>query len=221
MRDHKTISIADQIFEQLENDILTGKYAKGEVLSELNLSSMLGVSRTPIREALKRLEQENIIADTGKGITVIGISYQDMLDMYDMRIHIEGLAAARAAEMISEDALKEMADVLDMQKYYIEKQETSGVDVSEKIKDADSRFHEVLYDNCGSSAFRDTLIHIHKKIIKYRKASVSKASRARVSYEEHLGIYNALCERDAEKCRTITEDHVRSARNRVKEMGDF
>lgn len=221
MRDHKTISIADQIFEQLEYDILTGKYQKGEILSELHLSTELGVSRTPIREALKRLEQENIIADTGKGITVIGISYQDMLDMYDMRVCIEGLAAARAAQTVTDEVLHEMADVLDMQKYYIEKQENSGVDVSDKIKDADSKFHEVLYNNCGSSAFRDTLIHIHKKIIKYRKASVSKSSRARESYEEHMGIYNALCAHDAEKCRQITEAHVLSAKNRVKEMGDF
>ena len=59
MREHRTISIADQIFEQLERDILTGKYPKGEVLSELRLSSELGVSRTPVREAVRRLEVED------------------------------------------------------------------------------------------------------------------------------------------------------------------
>ena len=66
MREHKTISIADQIFEQLERDILTGKYQRGEVLSEMRLSAELGVSRTPIREALRRLEQENILSDSGR-----------------------------------------------------------------------------------------------------------------------------------------------------------
>ena len=79
MRDHRTISIADQIFEQLEKEILSGKYKRGEQLSELKLSEELGVSRTPIREAIRRLEQEHILADTGKGLTVVGISKTDML----------------------------------------------------------------------------------------------------------------------------------------------
>ena len=61
MNEHRSISIADQIFDQLEKDILSGKYQRGEVLSELRLSKELGVSRTPIREALLRLEQENLI----------------------------------------------------------------------------------------------------------------------------------------------------------------
>ena len=73
MREHKTISIADQIFEQLERDILTGKYQRGEVLSEMRLSAELGVSRTPIREALRRLEQENILSDGGRG--AVAVSY--------------------------------------------------------------------------------------------------------------------------------------------------
>ena len=81
MRDHRTISIADQIFEQLEKEILSGKYKRGEILSELKLSEELGVSRTPVREAIRRLEQEHILKDSGKGLTVVGISKTDMLDM--------------------------------------------------------------------------------------------------------------------------------------------
>ena len=74
MRDHKPISIADQVFEKLERDILSGKYPQGEILSELRLSGELGVSRTPIREAIRRLEQERILEDSGHGLVVIGIS---------------------------------------------------------------------------------------------------------------------------------------------------
>ena len=73
-RDHKPISIADQVFEKLERDILSGKYPQGEILSELRLSGELGVSRTPIREAIRRLEQERILEDSGHGLVVIGIS---------------------------------------------------------------------------------------------------------------------------------------------------
>ena len=105
MREHKSISIADQIYEQLEREILTGKYPRGEVLSEMRLSTELGVSRTPIREAIRRLEQDHILEESGRGVVVVGISREDMLDMYEIRVRIEGRAAARAAENISEEQL--------------------------------------------------------------------------------------------------------------------
>lgn len=220
MRDHRSISIADQIFEQLEKDILTGKYQRGDTISELHLSQELGVSRTPIREALSRLQQEHILEDTGKGLAVVGITYEDMQDMYEIRIVIEGLAAAKAAVNISDESLKEMEDSLDMQKYYIEKQTNSGVDNSDKIKDIDSKFHELLYECSGSRAFADTLLPMHKKMTKFRKASVSKTSRAKESFAEHEAIFQALKEHDPEKARQLTEFHVGKARDRLKEMGD-
>ena len=83
MRDHKPVSIADQVFEQLERDILSGKYPQGEVLSELRLSGELGVSRTPIREAVRRLEQEHILEDTSRGMVVVGISREDIVYALD------------------------------------------------------------------------------------------------------------------------------------------
>ena len=95
--EHRSISIADQIFDQLERDILAGKYARGEVMSELGLSKQLGVSRTPIREAIRRLEQEDFLEESGRGAVVVGISREDMEDMYEIRAQIEGLAARRAA----------------------------------------------------------------------------------------------------------------------------
>ena len=64
MLEHKTISLVDQVFEHLEKDILSGKYQRGEILTENRLSAQLGVSRTPIREALRRLEQEHLIEDS-------------------------------------------------------------------------------------------------------------------------------------------------------------
>lgn len=73
MIEHKTISLADQVFEHLENDILSGKYSRGESLTESKLSAELGVSRTPIREALRRLEQEHLIEESPKGMVVVGI----------------------------------------------------------------------------------------------------------------------------------------------------
>ena len=74
MLEHKTVSLAEQVFERLESDILTGVYQRGDVLTELKLVSDLGVSRTPVREALRRLEQEHIIEITTKGILILGVT---------------------------------------------------------------------------------------------------------------------------------------------------
>jgi len=79
---HKTVSLADQVFERLESDILLGKYPRGAYLTELALVEDLGVSRTPIREALRRLEQEHIIEVSSRGILVLGVTSEDLADIF-------------------------------------------------------------------------------------------------------------------------------------------
>ena len=108
MRNFKSTSLADQVFEKLENDIIQGVYKRGELLTELKLVEQLGVSRTPIREALRRLEQERLIEDTGKGSRVLGITEEDLQDIMNIRERIEGLAAYYAAKNITPEGLQEL-----------------------------------------------------------------------------------------------------------------
>ncbi len=217
MRERKSISIADQIFEQLERDILSGKYARGELLTELRLSEELGVSRTPIREAIRRLEQENILEEAGRGVTVVGISQEDMLDMYEIRIRIEGLAAEWAAERISDEELSRMRDTVELQRYYTEKPDGNH---SDQIKNLDSQFHEQVYRACGSRALTDTLLNLHKKMTKFRMASVSKHSRALQSVQEHEAVLAALSAHDGKAANEAMTRHVMNARDRMRQMGD-
>jgi len=212
MREHKSISIADQIFEKLEHDILIGTYSRGEVLTELKLSETLGVSRTPIREALRRLEQEHIIEETSRGAVVVGITVDDLTDMYEVRAQLEGIVCARTAKNITEDGLKKMREVIDLQRYYVEKNDG---DNSDSIKNFDSQFHDLLYYYSGSKAFYDTLSPIHKKLIKYRKASIKKQSRARQSVDEHEEIYKALALHDSQKASELATAHVKKARDNI------
>ena len=212
MREHKTISIADQIFEKLEQDILIGKYQRGEVLTEMKLSETLGVSRTPIREALRRLEQEHIIEETSRGAVVVGITEDDLKDMYEIRMQLEGLVAARAALNITDEGLAKMRETLDLQHYYADKRDG---DNSDNIKTYDSMFHDMLYYYSGSKAFYDTLSPIHKKMIKFRKASVSVRSRALSSVDEHERIYEALANHDAKLASELTIRHVLQARDNI------
>ena len=215
MKQHKNISIADQVFEQLERDILAGKYPRGEQLSELRLSAELGVSRTPVREAIRRLEQEKLLEDAPRGVIVVGISREDMMDMYEIRLRLEGPMARRAAENISDEQLHQMREILDLQHFYCERQRS---DSSDQIKNLDSRFHELLYTANGSRTFYDVLSRLHKRITKFRRASVSRRSRALESIAEHEAIYEALAARDPDRAEAAVLLHTRNALASMAEM---
>lgn len=205
MIEHKTISLADQVFDHLENDILSGKYQRGEILTESKLSAELGVSRTPIREALRRLAQEHIIEETGKGSVVIGINEKDLEDIFMIRKSLECQVAALAAKNRTDEQLKQLREALEFQEFYLNKKDP------DQIKLMDSRFHETLYKLSGSTAFYDTLVPLHKKIQKYRRASVANSSRAEASVAEHRKIYEAIESQNTALAAKYASEHVENA----------
>ena len=211
MIEHKSISLADQVFEHLETDILSGKYQRGESLTESKLSAELGVSRTPIREALKRLEQEHLIEDSPKGMTVVGSSKKDLDDIFKIRGALEGKAAEMAAKNYTEEQLSIVREALEFQEFYLVKHDP------DRIKSMDSRFHETIYKMSGSTVFYDVLVPLHKKLLKYRKASVSESSRAEASVAEHRAIYEAIAARDGELASKLIIEHLNNAyKNMIK-----
>lgn len=207
--EHKMLSLADQVFEALEKAILSGEFERDEILTELKLSEKMGVSRTPIREAMMRLSQERIIEMTGKGARVIGISSEDIRDIYEIRLRIEGLCARKAALNMTAEGLQELKSALDLQEFYTLKGDPDG------IKNMDSRFHQTMYRLCGSAALRDTLEPLHKRIIKYRRASISVPDRALHSLEEHKAIFDAIAARDADKAEALTLAHIQQASEHI------
>lgn len=209
MIEHKTISLCDQVFEKLEMDILSGKYGKGETLTESKLSAELGVSRTPIREALRRLEQEHLIEEAPKGVVVVGISKKDLKDIFEIRGALEGKAVAMAAKNCTDDQLSAMREALEFQEFYLGKQDP------DRIRSMDSRFHETIYKTSGSTVFYDVLMPLHKKILKYRKASVSDSDRAANSVAEHRAIYEAIAAHDSELASRLITEHLNNAYNHI------
>ncbi len=209
MLEHKTISLAEQVFERLENDVLTGKYQRGEILTELKLVADLGVSRTPVREALHRLEQEHIIEITQKGILILGVTEQDLKDIFAIRLHIEGMASYCAAENMTEEQLAELKETLELQEFYVTKQDP------ERIKKMDSKFHQLIYRYCGSAVLNDTLLPLHKKVQKYRRASVEDNARAQQSAREHRAIFEAIEARNAALAEKYTTEHIANAADHI------
>lgn len=205
MIEHKTVSLADQVFEHIETDILLGKYQRGEILTESRLSAELGVSRTPIREALRRLLQENLIEETGKGSVVIGITENDLADIFLVRSKLESLAVEVAVSKAKDQDIARLKEVVELQEFYLGKRD------ADQIKSMDNKFHDLIYRIGGSTIFYEILVPLHKKIQKYRKASVENKSRATASVKEHRALYEAIAARDSENASRLALEHINNA----------
>ena len=206
MNQFKTTSLADQIFERLENDIIQGVYPRGEVLTELRLAEELGVSRTPIREALRRLEQERLIESAGKGSVVLGITETDLLDIMTIRERVEGVAAYYAAQNITPEGIKEMSDIVDLQEFYFSRKDAAH------LHQVDDRFHDAICQLSNRNVLIDTLLPLLRKTRRYRKLSLENWDRTSNTKQEHYAIYQAIVSGNAPLAEELTAKHISNAK---------
>lgn len=214
MQAFKSTSLAAQVFDRLENDILGGKYPRGTVLSELTLCSDLGVSRTPVREALSRLLQEHIIEMTDRGLVVVSITLEDVETIYAVRGAIEWMAAEACARKITKEQIADLKEIIDLQEFYTEKGE------AERVRQLDNDFHERIYRYCGNAVLFDTLLPLHKKIQKYRKASLEKHDRAVQATAEHRALYRAIADHDPARATAAMKQHIENARQHMRALAE-
>ncbi len=206
MKAFKSTSLSDQVFDKLENDIIHGVYAKGEILTELKLVEQLGVSRTPIRDALRRLEQERLIADTGKGSVVLGITEEDLRDIMNIRERIEGLCAYYAAKNITAEGIKELAHITDLQDFYFNKGDT------DRLRQVDDEFHDAICRLSQRHVISDTLTPLHRKTRRYRRIAMEDQERTTQTLREHYEIYQAIASGDAELAQSLMTQHIINAK---------
>ena len=211
MKTFHTTSLADQVFEKLENDIIHGVYQRGEILTELKLVEQLGVSRTPIREALRRLEQERLIEDTGKGSRVLGITEEDLLDIMTIRERVEGVAAYYATKNITPESLEELTHIVDLQEFYFSKGD------AEHLRQVDDRFHDTICTMSRRNVLMDTLIPLHRKTRRYRRLSMEDWSRTTNTKREHYEIYQAIASGNGELAQELMAKHITNAKKHMIE----
>ena len=209
MRSFKTASLADQVFEKLENDIIQGVYPKGEILTELKLVEQLGVSRTPIREALRRLEQERLIADAGKGSRVLGITEDDLLDIMNIRERIEGLAAYYATINMTDEGRAELSHIVDLQEFYFNKNDP------DHLRQVDDEFHDAICRLSRRTVITDTLIPLHRKTRRFRRIAMEDRERTAKTTQEHRDIYEAIMSGDALLAKKLTKAHIANAKDHM------
>ena len=206
-------SLEESVFLALEEEILSGKLKKGESLTENSLSARLGVSRTPLRGAMHRLAEEGLIEIVpNRGAVVIGIGDEELVDIYKIRIRLEGLASSEATKRISQDDLKKLRDSVELSEFYIAKQD------ADHLKELDSEFHNIIYKASGNRLLCKTLTELHRNIQFYRKRSLEYADRLEKSVMEHKEILAAIECGDSEAADRLTSAHIEAALNNLLEV---
>ncbi len=193
------------VYTAIEEKILAGELRPGEALTEARITEATGASRTPAREALHRLERDGLVRTLpNRSAVVVGITREDLADIYEMRRRIEGLASRRAAEHITDDAKKTLLENVEMQEFFL----TRGAD---KLKELDHAFHEEVYALCHSRILVESLSRLHRQTGYFRRLSLFAEGRAEASVAEHRAICEAILSGDGDAAERLTVAHIDSA----------
>lgn len=207
-------SLGSRVFHKIREGILSGKYAVNEELKEKNIGDELGVSRTPVREALRQLELEGLVSIIpNKGAYVVGLSQKDIRDIYEMRSLLEGLCAKWAAENITNEQLEELEENIFLSEFHAKKENW------EQMVELDNRFHEILYLASGSKELKHVLTDYHQYVQRVRKITLGGSERVKKSTEEHKIIVQALRTHDPKKAQDAAKTHIRNTVANMDKIG--
>lgn len=199
-------SLTEKVYQALRSDILAGIFEDQEELKETVLAKSYGVSRTPVREAIRQLALEGLV-DTvpNRGAYVHNIHCKDVQDVYAIRSLLEGLAARWAVENITEEQIEAMEEVLYMSEFYRRKGNW------EQVYIADNRFHEWMYMASGSHLLEHMLRTFHEYVQQVRKNALKDEKRAEKSFEEHAAILEAIKKRQPDEAARLATRHIENA----------
>lgn len=199
-------SLRGRVFNKIRDDILNGRYQDHEELKEIRIGKELGVSRTPVREALRQLELEGLVQIIpNRGAFVTGIQENDVRDIYAIRSLLEGLCARWATERISTEQLEAMEENVYLAEFH------AGKGHMEQIADLDSQFHHILYDACGSKMLEHQLIDYHQYVMRIRRKTLSTIERCTASNKEHRAIMEAIRAGKADLAERLASEHMKNA----------
>lgn len=203
LNDYKPLR--EVIFNTLREAIIVGELKPGERLMEVQLAEKMGVSRTPVREAIRKLELEGLVEMLPrKGAHVADLSAKDIMDVLEVRATLDGLATYLAAKRITDEELKELKHVLTQFSNYVEKDNLQG-----SIK-KDVEFHDIIYRSSRNDKLIQIANNLREQVQRFRIIYIKDYGSARDLVKEHTEILEALTARDGEAARLSAEKHIRN-----------
>jgi DNA-binding GntR family transcriptional regulator len=204
----------EQILAKLEDDIARGRLAPGATLDEVGLAERFGVSRTPIREAIRQLEAFGFAdARPRRGAVVSAITDRRLDEMFLVMAEMEGLCAKTAALEMQGDEKEALQAVHD------ECRQAAANGEIETYYALNLRFHEAIYTGAHNSFLEELTRHVRKRVAPYRRAQFHETDRLDLSYKEHDQVVQAILGGDAETAHRAMTDHMRIVRTAVRSMG--
>lgn len=208
LNDYKPLR--EVIFDTLREAIIAGELKPGERLMEVKLAEKMGVSRTPVREAIRKLELEGLVdMIPRKGAHVAELSVKDIMDVLEVRASLDGLATALASERITDEEIKELKHILSQFAAYSEKENLQGT-----IK-KDVEFHDLIYRASRNERLIQISSNLREQFQRFRVIYLKDYSSSKDLIKEHDSICEAVSRRDKEAATKLAQIHINNQQKNI------
>ena len=207
--------LKDLVYLELKHKILTGEIVSQTRLMEIDLSEKMNVSRTPIREAIKRLADDGLVkVEPRRGAYVANISIKDMLDVFEVREDMEGFVAKLAAKRITEEEKGQLKEIAAEYEEAIEK-----ADDKERIIELDEKFHNFIVKCSGNETLRELVNYVQELSLRFRYLYYDDSSLYESTAEQHNRIMDAINSGRENDARVEADAHVKALKEFVFALG--
>ena len=213
LQNHKPLR--EIVYEELKRQIMIGEIPPGTRMMEVELADDMGVSRTPIREAIRKLEKEGLVSiEPRRGAYASEISIKDMVDVLEVREFLEGMAAGLASKRITEEEIEALKHSIDAYRDAVE------AGATEEIIEEDEIFHKLIVDCSGNKTLIQMINQVQELALRFRYIYYEDFSRYQNMPNEHQEILDAVLSGDPEVARKAADEHVLRLKEFVVEQGD-
>lgn len=204
------LPLRDVVFNTLRQAIITGEFAPGERLMEISLANRLGVSRTPVREAIRKLELEGlVIMIPRKGAQVARITEKNLRDVLEVRTVLEEFATVLACERIDEAGIRDLRQALDE---FITAVESGDILA---IANKDEHFHDIIFHATNNDRLIYIINNLREQFYRYRMEYVKDIRQRSLLVEEHRELLNAITNRDSARAKELMRTHLLNQQQEV------
>ena len=198
--------IRDLIYEALRQAIFEGELKAGDRLVEKDLAKKMNVSRTPVREALRKLETEGLVKHVPrKGVVVKGFKRSDIIEIYSIRKALEVLAITYTVENITDEEISKLKEKIEIMEILTYKGDTAS------LFNVSQEFNDILIKACRMPRLINLINTYLEYLEQFRRVTMKKKERKLKALEEHKQILQAIIDKDVEKAKALTEKHLQGA----------
>lgn len=203
------ISVREKTYDYLKSNILSGRFVPGERLAEEHLAKELGVSRTPVREALHKLEQDGLIEPLeSRGFCIPKDSEEEIEDLFELRTVLEGYTLKLICERITDEQIGRLEEIIDKAEVSLRRKRI------DEVFQWNTEFHDILYGMVADKRrFYNLIVNIRKYVLRYRKDTLQYLGAAKRTIDGHRQILLALKLKDPDLCERVMRAHIREAKD--------